>query len=328
MQYIERFFRPTVYTARPAEIAALKEPAAEIPFLPDNADITVFYGAHGDKRDFATVAPLLREADIFVPEVPAWTEEQLELLSCIAQGDKTARKKLRTLEGGKFNPFADAETQALLGSGIRITVIDYPKDDRRASEIQNHFQKWGLLDKVVPSWNRTLDNIIDFARREANLEEYREAIILRSVGPRLQSLIDSELDLSESSRVRVLIHQGAAHMYIFDKLEAMAKAAKNTTIGKLGMEAPFDHFDQLAHTFRANSGASPQRRKELAIRALGRIALRFNAIPSVIKEGDYHPFSGRLIIPPPEEMVERFSVESIRDFHQRLVQAEDSKRKS
>lgn len=308
--------------ARPAEVAALKEPAAEVPFLPDNADVTVFYGAHGDKRDFAPVAPLLKEADIFVPEVPAWTEEQVQLLSRIAQGDKTARKKLRTLEGGKFNPFADAETQVLLGSGIRITVIDYPKDDRRANAIQNHFQNWGLLDKVVPSWNRTLDNIIEFARKEASVEEYRESVILRSIGPRLQTLIDTEFDLSGDSRVRVLIHQGAAHMYVFDKLEAMAKAAQNTTITKLGMEAPFDHFDQLAHTFRANSGASSQRRRELAIRALGRIALRFNAIPPVIKDSDYHPFSGRLIMPPPEEMVERFSVESIKNFQERIAEAD------
>lgn len=270
MKRLGEFLRPPIYEARSAEVTTVKEPITSSPFLPDNTDITVFYGGHSDRKDFAALKPYFAGVDIYISEIPAWTIEQIKLLSRISQGDRTARKELKMeAKGRKFNPFIDTEINALLGTGIRITVIDYSAEDKRANEVQRHFDNWGLLNNVVQSWNRTLDNIIAFARREAELDEYRENIMVRSIGPRLKTLIDLDPDLSKKEKVNVLIQQGAAHSYIWERLEALAEGAENTMITKvMGIEDPvFDHFDQLTHTFRTNTQASPQIRRDLAARA-------------------------------------------------------------
>lgn len=329
MKNLFESLRPKIYLPRPAEVTAVKAPLTDKPFLPKNVDITVFYGGHDSRNDFEALKPHFIGIDIFIPEMTAWTIEEVELLSRISQGDKSARKQLEIKHfRGKFDAFTDAETKTLLGSGVYVTPIDYSAEHDRADEIATHFDNWGLLDKVVPNWNKTLDNIVAYARTEADLEEHREKIMARSIGPRLETMIATDPELNRKERVRVLIQQGAAHReFFYPKLAAMASNAESTTATQVLDEEKGltpDHLDQLAFAFRAHTQIPPEKRHELAMRALARIGLRFNLIPLIIRESDYH---NRILVPPPaEEMVERFSVEDIKKFHQQLVTANEKKK--
>ncbi len=315
-----------VYEPRPSEIAAALAPLATKPFLPGNVDIAVFYGGHSDKADFEELMPYFSGVDVFVPEITCWSMEMIRLFSRISRGDKSARKELeRSHADGKFTPFADFETKSILGTGVRITPMDYSETHERAKEIHDHYENWGLLDKVVPDFNKTLDNIITFIRYEAELEDHRESIMERSIGPRLKTLIDSDPELSKKSRVSVLIHQGAGHALLFPKLVDLARdteASVELASGDNPLE--FDHFDRLATAFRLGTTLSKQEKRELAMRALARVGLKLNAMDWVIKEEDYH--NGKIVLPSADTMVDRFSEASIRAFHSLVVQAE-AKRK-
>lgn len=327
MRSLLEYLRPPVYVPRHSEVAAAHAPLTEEPYLPPHVDITAFYGGHFYGEDFVPLEPHLAGVDIFVYEIPRWTIQDLELFSRISQGDKSARKQLSG--GHKLNKFTDGITKTLQGSGIRVTTIDYSAQDDRAAEIESHFKNRGMLDKVTPSWNQTLNNIIDYAKVEGDIEGYRENIMARSIGPRLQVLIDSDPELSQMERVRVLIQQGAFHINFFDQLEAMAAETASATVRQVfgTYASEFDHFDQLAQAFKNKEHLPSERKRELAMRALARVALRANAIPLVINDRDYD-HSGVPKLPSAEEMVERFSVQSIKDFHRKIVEAQGGKAKS
>lgn len=327
MRFLPEFLRPSrVYKPRTSEMSAAQALPADTPFLPPNIDLTFFYGVHDTRRDFEPLAPLLLDADIFIPESPYWKMSHIAFYSRISQGDRRAQKEWEAEEGQKANGFTDAQLKAFLGSNIRITVIDYPASDSKSDQIQSHFENWGLLDKVVPSWNQTLDNIVNFARVEADLENYRERGMLRCIGPRLLALITEDPELSQRERLKVVVQQGEAHSFYYPKFEALAAQTDLVTIRPVfrgGEPALIEHFDQLAHTFREGGHATQQQRRELAMRALARVGLRFNAIPLVLRDSDRQGLLPKL--PPPEEMVERFGADDIRRFHQKLVEANGQK---
>lgn len=316
-------FREKTYEADPGDIAAAEAPLAQCPFLPDDLDILVFYGGHTTSQDFAALQPYLATADIFIPELTSWTVERVALFSRISQGDKSARSELEEKHAGrKFTSFANAETRALLGSNVHVTPIDYAEHHARAREIENHFDNWGLIDLVVPNFNKTLNNIAMYARKEGDLESHREDIMALSVGPRLQTIIDSDPELQAKDRIRVVIQQGATHTFFYHQLVKMVAENETCAIERV-FDRPkpviFEHFDRLSRAFRADIKLNTEERRELAMRSLARTALRTKAIPLVLKSSDRRGI--KLTLPPPEEMVERFSVESIKDFHARVVHA-------
>jgi hypothetical protein len=313
-----------MFEPREAELAAIQAPMTDEPYIPGNLDIVAFYGSHASYSDFAPLKPLLAKADIFIPELPSWTQEQVELLSRISQGDKGARNELRRghTPAARFTGFAEAETRTLLGSNTRITVVDYSADDPRAAEIFSHFDGYDLLKTVVPSWSKTLGNIISMARREASMESHRDTVMARSVGPRLGALIDQDLELKQKDRVQVVLQQGGFHEQFFSQLVSLVEASGTSTIEKVtdGREpGELEHYDRLVQAFQGNTKLSPKQQRELAMRALARSGLSLSVIPFVKEPGDYK--RGRFILPPPEVMAERFDEATIRDFHKRVVQA-------
>src|SRR3990167_688331 len=97
-------FRKRTAGIRHSEVAAIEASPSDEPYLPDNLDITVFFGGHTYKNEFPPLKPHLVVTDIFVPELPEWTPEQVDLLSRTTQGDKKARKEFLVLHGEPF-PF-------------------------------------------------------------------------------------------------------------------------------------------------------------------------------------------------------------------------------
>ncbi len=311
-------FRRESFEPRVAEVAAAEAPLTNEPFLPDNLDIVVFYGGHSDRKDFAVLAPHLASADVFVPELTHWTASKVELFSRISQGDKGARSELEISAGGKFNPFTAAEVKWLLGNGVYITPIDYAAHHEGADKILDHFQNWGLIGKLVPSFDKSLDAIDRYAREEAKIEDQRESIMLRSIGPRLQTLIDSSPELAAKDRIKVVIQQGAAHTYFYHDLRKLVAASPTCTAERV-FDGPvlFEHFDRLTRAYRADVQLTKQERRELAMRALARVGLRFagnGGIDYVLEPGE-----NILRLPPPEVMVDRIAVSAIQDFHRRIT---------
>lgn len=313
-----------VYEPRPSEMAAARALPVDVPFLPPNIDLTFFYGLHTSSGDFRPLISLLAGADVFIPEITAWKMDHIAYYSRISQGDRKAQKEWEVEEGQKVGEYTSARLNAIRGSGLRITAIDYSALDPKAEQIENHFASRGLLDKVVPSWRETLSNIIRFAQAEAELESYREDGMSKSIGPRLQTLITEDPDLSQKDRVKVVVQQGEAHGFYYPKFEALAAQVESVTIQSVfrrGEHHRYEHIDQLAHALRGEGPRLTQQQKqELAMRALGRVGLRFNKIPWVRYESDNRgliPY-----IPPPDEMVERFTVDHIKKFHRELVEAQ------
>ncbi len=316
MSFFSKQFEP-----RPAEISAAQAELAIEPFVPPNMDITVVYGGHSNASDFAVLQPHLEGADVFVPEITYWGVQEIALLSRISQGDKSAQKELeRDCAGGRFSPFDVAEINWLRGSEVYVTAIDYSIGAPRADEMFDHYSNWGLLDKVDPSYPKTLDRIATFADREADIEGHREAIMIQSLGPRLETLVNTAPELAAQEPVQVVIHQGLAHTFFFHELDAIAAEQPTTTVKRVfAQDLPivFEHFDRLTRAARAGIELDRAEKRELASRALARVGLGFDAIPLVVEDEDYQ--NGRLVLPPAEEMVDRFSEQAIKDFHHRVA---------
>jgi hypothetical protein len=327
--WIMSFLNSKSFEPRNSEVIAAEAPLATEPYLPDNIDVTIVYGGHEDSADFAGLKPHLATADIFIPEITSWTPEQVELLSRISQGDKTARDTMeREHAGGKFNDFTRAETKTLLGSGIRVTPIDYAAVHPRANEIQDHFMNYGLWGRRASSFNKTLDNIVAYAQKEAGLEEHRERLMMLSVGPRLQTLIDNDPILQQKDRISVVIQQGTAHTFFSHKLMALAHDNPTAAVRRVfvdPMPIIFEHFDRLSRAFRANIKLSTAEKHELAMRSLARTALAYGGLPLIIRDSDRHGM--RVIAPPPEEMAERYSKEQIQDLHRRMATNKNQRRR-
>lgn len=311
-------FRQESFEPRAAEVSAAEAQLSSEPFLPDNLDIVVFYGGHSDRKDFASLAPHLADADVFVPELTHWTPNEVALFSRISQGDKKARPEIERIAGGRLNPFTAAEVKWLLGRGVYVTPIDYAAHHEGADEILEHFENWGLLGKLVPSFDKSLDAIDRFAREEAGIEDRREDIMLRSIGPRLQALIENSPELAAKDRLRVVIQQGAAHTYLYHELKRLQAANPTCTLRRVFDEPIlFEHFDRLTRAYRADIQLTKRERRELAMRALARVGLRFagkGGIDYVLEPGE-----SMLRLPPPEVMVDRIPVSAIQDFHRRAT---------
>src|SRR5205807_879801 len=129
-----------------------------------------------------------------------------------------------------------------------LPPIDYSATHDRADEILEHFASWQILDKVVPNFRKTLENIGTYVRTEADLEEHREDIMVRSIGPRLETLITQDPELSQRERVRVVIQQGKAHTFFFHKLAKLAASNDTVTLRRVFDDSMrpivFEHFDQ------------------------------------------------------------------------------------
>lgn len=306
---------------RPAELLAAQAELATEPFVPPNMDITVFYGGHSRASHFAALQPHLEGAQVFVPEITYWGLQEISLLSRISQGDRSAKKELeRDCAGGRFSPFDAAEIKWLRGTEVYITGIDYGASAPRADELFDHYSEWGLLDKVDPSYPKTLDMIAAYADREAEIESHREDIMIRSIGPRLEKLVDAAPELATQEPVHVVIHQGTAHTYFFHALDALAAEEPTTTVRRVfEQDYPivFEHFDRLTRSARAGIELDRVEKRELASKALARVGLGFDAIPLVVWDTDYQ--NGRFVQPPAEEMVDRFSEQAIKDFHHRVA---------
>lgn len=301
-------------------------PLVETPYLPDNVDVLVFFGGHETIDDFMALKPHLDKTDIFIPEAVGWIQDELVLMSRISQGDRQAVKETFKRLANP-SPYNIAEIKNLEGKHVRITLIDLPDSDRRAAEIDNYYSGDRLgneaSDAMTADFEQTMGNIIDFAETDAELENYREAIMAMSVGPRIEALIDNDPDLSSKGRVKVLVQLGTHHTFFYHAMSKAARSNPTVSIKRVFSEPKplvFRHFDRLSRSIRANIQLTVDEKRELAMRALGRQGLVNGDISPVLVLADSDYRNGELTVSHLNTATERLSTEDIKRYHETLVE--------
>jgi hypothetical protein len=320
-------FKKQSYSPRPAELAAIEAPLADVPYLPDNLDITVFFGGHTTETDFQALKPYIRQSDVFIHEFAFWSPEEMALLSRISQGDKKARKEFLEYSDEPF-PFTLGVTQELLGSKIRTTTLDMAAADVRADEIDRHFTEFrqessSLIEAITPDYGETISRIVTLADREADIENYREEIMIKSIGPRLDALITNDSELQKKEKLNILLQLGTYHTYFYHQLSKLAHGNSTVTLRRVFYQPKpiiFDHFDRITRADRAGIELTATERYQLAERALGKAALVMDAIEAPFIETDYE--NGEIVVSP-EKVVGRLKVDEIKMFHQFVVSVQE-----
>ena len=134
--------------------------------------IRIFYGKHGTKEDAIIFSDELEKADVYIPELGGWNQEELSALHNVSFGKMTPEKYVN-----KFMPHSDyyffrlAELQLLYNSRKYITLIDIPQNH----PIIKHYAELELPDI---NFNKTFkENLLLYRRyyeEKSSLTKIRE----------------------------------------------------------------------------------------------------------------------------------------------------------
>ena len=89
--------------------------------------VTFFFSAHDTAEDFAKLDPLIKAADVYIPEASGWNQADLEETQKISQGEITPKALSKPISE---RTASDVEIILLYNSKKEIAFIDIPEDHR------------------------------------------------------------------------------------------------------------------------------------------------------------------------------------------------------
>jgi hypothetical protein len=312
------------YSIRDSEIEAIQTTPEDSYDLPSNVDVIVYFGPHQTKSEFQPLAPLIEASDVFVPEHSMWQLRDVEILSQISQGDRKTLKELKPYED-KMPPFHVSLLGFLLKKNVRVTLVDIPKSDSLASFVGSFYQHkhgGGLKETVTPDFDGTLDDIVHSSELAASVDNYREDIMLRSLGPRLRALIENDSELSNMERVKVLLQLGTYHTFIYHDLKKVIQFEKTSTVNRVfGQEKPivFNPENHLTRALRKGASYSETRLRLLAAQALGFYGLVDDEILPPLRKSDFSYGDPKTITL--EAIAHRLTIQDVVAYHHKLIES-------
>lgn len=179
---------------------------------PPNIKYELYFSPHGNPDDFQGLFKLIKDADIYIPEVYGWSKEYLGIYQNVSAGKKTPEQAIREkqIDDVEMNKLLLEELQALYKTNKPIAFIDLPEEEVP----QGKNRIWlGARD-----FEGLLANVQHYLDEESKLNHKREEHMVEELATKVDEILDSNPDLKTKHKVRVLVSLGSVHTGVYHEL--------------------------------------------------------------------------------------------------------------
>lgn len=218
----------------------------ELAKLPDDfppIKFNFYYGSHSTAEDVGDIDSLLDEADGFIPETFAWTEDGSKRRQDISNNPRSVRAD--QLNAGDFalaqmspDPFSHELWSRVRGRRLPILEVDVPGSDPIAKiSIEEESARTELtesFDKELGDYQKELEVII---QRQTDREKY----MARHLIPTILETYGSD---PKQDEIRLVWQLGSAHTALFMGLQ---KASRDSAHRVFAEELPIvqNHYTEV-----------------------------------------------------------------------------------
>ncbi|MBI4130702.1 hypothetical protein HY468_05265 [Candidatus Roizmanbacteria bacterium] len=196
---------------------------AKNPELEKEAPVSfeIFYGAHGSAKDIEGLSARLTDADIFIPELLAWTPIHRSVYRGISAGILTPKVAVQRFAAGRdqFTLSTDVVLkmfEMIYNTHKPIAFTDVPYGHPIARrQIQLNYSGF----PINRNFYQTLQNAKNHIRDQAAVDLERENYIVSHLQPTVDQVLDENPLLKNKQNVRALLFHGTAHTRIHHALK-------------------------------------------------------------------------------------------------------------
>lgn len=185
-----------------------------------NIKYKFYFSPHGNPNDFKDLFGLIKNADIYIPEVYSWSKEYLEIYQDVSAGKKTPKQTIKELhyEDSEMNRLLLEELQVLYDTKKPVIFIDLPEEE--APHAKNKI--WlGARD-----FEGLLSNVKHYLEEESKLNHRREEYMVGQLKTKVGEIIDTNPDLRTKGDVNVLVSLGSVHTGVYYELRESGERAE------------------------------------------------------------------------------------------------------
>lgn len=177
-----------------------------------NIKYEFFFAPHSSPTDLEGLKERFQQADIYIPESSGWTQEQLDVLRDVANGNIDVMQKIPGEEDGSPSHRRDIQfLRMIYNSHKPITLVDIPEAEHKKLEV------------AEANWNGDFSDILVFEKEQASHllrpDKEREQYMLDHLEPRVKELIGEHPSLKDKKEINVLLSLGIAHDPIYIDLK-------------------------------------------------------------------------------------------------------------
>lgn len=184
--------------------------------LRDKLEVVFYLGPHGTESDAKKIQGYLASADVYMPEINAWSEETGRLFSRLGKGDMGAYEELYTLYPSPF-------TRSVLGSivtrpnrKLEVAMMDVPGTQYWSISA---YQLQSLLTRheILPTVDTTISEFGDNCRKIGEIQSNRDTAVARNIFDYLVKRLESG-NLPTNRPLKVFSSFGTFHRQIIEEL--------------------------------------------------------------------------------------------------------------
>lgn len=210
-------------------------------YLPGNVNLHFDFGKHDTRADFEWSAEMLKQADIYIPEYPFYTSQDVKLIKTITKSSPHNFKKLE----GKLSAdaFGYAQFQALRGTYKTVVMADISKEDGLSLPTLNY--------PISLDLDATLEKILPKVLNFVEVNEKRNSIIISNLGPKISESIECHPRLRDQEQVNALMRIGSLHKVIYAELAQsphtnLQVSARTQFVGHTDLYTRTDLYEPIA----------------------------------------------------------------------------------
>lgn len=212
-------------------------------YLPSNVSLNILFSPHVEPEDignFREFRRTLRRSDIFIPESIAWNRNVPIFLKQISQGNERLyklaiaeiSKTTHIKEAGQASAFTSIIYEALYDSKKPVALVDLPEGHPLIPIVQPRIEPSELYPT---SFEVAIERHAEYIRKSALAQHQRDHIIMQSMGPTLEKIINSDPQLRSKKEINVLMTMGLLHSSIYGSLKSKTDEQRANT----GKTLPF-----------------------------------------------------------------------------------------
>jgi hypothetical protein len=253
-------------------------------YLPDNVTVHFHFAPHKTAEHFEGAKELLKEADVYAPELAGWDEKALQRYRAVAKGDKKAIAKDKAESSlYNWNEHHRVVMNALAGSYKSVIFVD--ANDKQRQYMVGDFTKL-YKSSITSDVETSLSNLANATSMVAYKSSMRDRIIVQNLGQALTTLVTNHPRLIKQNEVKVLATLGYGHGLVYDHLASSASSDKISGSWWSGIY-PNDPEHSVVEQYR--QGMTPERTDLIAL--LTATALGFSALAGFDATRGFYDFA-------------------------------------
>lgn len=184
-------------------------------------ELTFLYLSHLTRKDAETIRKLLKDTDIYCPEGMGFTEEFVEDLNKISQGDKEVLQRYilkSRFPTVKFPDWWLAIFEAIYNSKKIIYLVDLPGKEKMnlANRIEKQISGYDRIEAKFCSgrFKEAIENLKKFIEELVKLQKKREEEIIRNIRDLSEKITLKYPQFKDREKIKILLSVGNVHTFL------------------------------------------------------------------------------------------------------------------